>query len=275
MTADDLALFNHLSTVDFEEVLHCLTVAEFVVNQISGSTAPIALRYKSLRQKLVDVVDGHHVSWPDAQTHGVLKAWNAELVNYTSVFSTNYDLLLYWSINQNPKPFVDFFFSTGFEETNCQPFSSQRPVWWLHGGLHLHVVSATGEVQKHVATSTRSIQSLFSSATTRSLFIAEGTPQQKRSRIRSSAYLETAFQHLGLNPSDLVILGSQLGSSDTHLVDAINKSPCSNIQVGIYPIDTHQVTQARGRFGGLFPTKAVEFFDSETHPLTEPILNIP
>jgi Domain of unknown function (DUF4917) len=275
LTKDDLALFDHLRTVDFEEVLHCLHAARFVVGQTGGAPQPIADRYSELRQKLVNAVDTHHVSRADALGTGVLQAWNVELMKYASIFSTNYDLLLYWSINQKSDQFVDFVFAGGFDEGNCVSFGSKRQVWWLHGGLHLYVDSTTGEVRKHVSTSTGSIQSLFSNAGTRSLFIAEGSSRQKRSRIRSNSYLETAYLRLRDNHHELVVLGSQLGSTDEHLVDAIKKSPCPRVLIGIYPSDQHHVTEEIGRFGGLFSTKKHEFFDSETHPLTDPQLNIP
>jgi Domain of unknown function (DUF4917) len=275
LTKDDVALFQHLRTVDFEEALHSLHTAQFVVGQTGGAPQPIADRYSELRQKLVNAVDAHHVSRAAALGYGVLQAWNVELMKYTSIFSTNYDLLLYWSINQNSEQFVDFVFKGGFDETECQPRGAQRQVWWLHGGLHLHVDSATGEIRKHVSTSTDSIQSLFSKTGTRSLFIAEGSSQQKRSRIRSNSYLETAFQKLRDIHQDLVILGSQLGPTDVHLVDAIRNSPCPRVLIGIYPSDQYHVTEERGRLGGLFSTTKHEFFDSETHPLTDPKWNIP
>jgi Domain of unknown function (DUF4917) len=275
LTGDDLALFEHLRTVDFEEALHCLHAAQFVAGQTGGATQPIADRYSDLRQKLVNAVDAHHVSRAAALRYGVLQAWNVELMKYTSIFSTNYDLLLYWSINQKSDQFVDFVFAGGFDEGNCLPFGPKRQVWWLHGGLHLYVDSATGEVRKHVSTSTGSIQSLFSNAGTRSLFIAEGSSRQKRSRIRSNSYLETAYQRLRDNHHELVVLGSQLGPTDVHLVDAINNSSCPCVLIGIYPSDQHRVTEERGRLGGLFSSKKTEFFDSETHPLTDPKLNIP
>ena len=95
------------------------------------------------------------ISWeliPDT----VLKEIRGALLWYRFVFSTNYDLLIYWAVmNHEPtdpkdlsgkKPtindFKDFFFqaeehSTVFDITNTGITSTATRVLYLHGALHL------------------------------------------------------------------------------------------------------------------------------------------
>ncbi|MFP2932137.1 DUF4917 family protein [Pyxidicoccus sp. 3LG] len=91
----DRLIFEALDTTDFEQVLRTLQLAGMVCDQL-GHAPDADARYGSVRTALVNAVHRVHVPWmnvPDSS----LKKIAAALRKYRHVFSTNYDLLLYWA----------------------------------------------------------------------------------------------------------------------------------------------------------------------------------
>ena len=63
-----------------------------------------------MQQALIQAIKRTHPPWGQI-TDEVLSAISEELRNYKWVFSTNYDLLIYWAIVGQPKTFVDYFWA--------------------------------------------------------------------------------------------------------------------------------------------------------------------
>ena len=66
--------------------------------------------YESLKSALVDAIANTHPAMPSDIGEARLSSSTNFLKNFTNVFTTNYDLLLYWaSLVQDPPPFKDGF----------------------------------------------------------------------------------------------------------------------------------------------------------------------
>jgi len=108
LTAEDLALFR--GTENFERVLSDLNTA-IRVNETLGQPAdPIYARYRSIQRRLGHAVRAVHLirsQIPDT----TLKSIRDEMLHYEWIFSTSYDLLLYWAMGCGGtfEPFVDHF----------------------------------------------------------------------------------------------------------------------------------------------------------------------
>jgi hypothetical protein len=111
LTREDVALFLALDPRNFEAVLSALQTAELVCRSIGVKTAVIRDRYESIRFALMQAIRSTHVE------HGlafkVLPNLRRELLAYSYVFTTNYDLLVYWAVmaEDGPGPFRDYFWN--------------------------------------------------------------------------------------------------------------------------------------------------------------------
>src|SRR5690606_7166856 len=122
-----------------EAVLGALAVARKVDSALNQAVDLIDERYESIRQALVSAVRTIHIPWlllDDAKKERIRKAMS----KYDVVFSTNYDLIVYWSVMHEPHGwgFKDYFWDEGFDASNVEIWGKCTKVLYLHGGLHLY-----------------------------------------------------------------------------------------------------------------------------------------
>jgi hypothetical protein len=261
----DLALFAELGTPNFEEALERLAIAELLCRQVGEANAAdeMKLRYDRIKASLVSTVSKSHVDFTRASSS--INAIATELTQYERVFSTSYDLILYWAINQQQNRFGDGFDSTGFIDAAAT--AGRTMVYWLHGGLHLRTTN--GDVEKLKNTG-QNINTLLQKSARLPMFIAEGTSQSKRLAISRSPYLSTVNAKLACaNPKPLVVFGHALNNEDKHVRDTIKLSGQRKIAISIHNRDT----AVMGRLIKEFPSCI--FFDSATHPLGDSSLLVP
>jgi Domain of unknown function (DUF4917) len=276
LTADDKELFDALGTRNFEEVLNYLRTAQLICEQVGHDANDVQKRSSSIRNALITAVNEHHVTWHEVEAEDRLLKIRHALSAYEAVFTTSYDLLLYWAVMSDGSPpgegFGDLFWTPDhvFDPLNTEPFGGKTLVYWLHGGLHLYR-NRLGETQKRIATSAN-LLATFASEGQIPLFVSEGTSEEKRRAIRGSDYLDHVFNTFSELKGALVVFGQALESQDEHLVQAIRRVPNRNIAFGVHASTQHHVNLQRKYFQDLFSDAAVTFYDSTTHPLGDPTL---
>jgi hypothetical protein len=296
LSPDDEALFDEFSTTNFERVLAHLNTT-MRVNQLAGyPVEKLEERYASIKNGLVDAVNIVHPNkheFPDLMFTRIQEA----LVRYERVFSTNYDLLVYWSFADDFQRFLDYLWGADFTPADT---SVRRDSWyrtrvlWLHGALHLYQ-SLDGVDCKLVGQHGNPILDQFASLGDHGevpLFVAEGTADDKMSVINSSPYLSFALKKLRYFTGPLVVFGSQLQDSDAHLVEAIKESgPLDEFLVerkhrwdgrklafAVYPEQPEPtIASYKARIIEALECDQCEdvyFFNSTTHPLGVPDLSV-
>ena len=115
----DIALFEGLKTKNFETVLSAISISMVVAKSLEEKWDYIEEREKSIRAALIQAVRDVHVPWKSVHT-SVLEPVRKELSRYSSIFTTNYDLLIYWSIMLKPDDFRDYFWAEGFDIANTK-----------------------------------------------------------------------------------------------------------------------------------------------------------
>jgi hypothetical protein len=193
LSAADISLFDRLETRNFEVVLSALATSKAVSAALEQPLAPFSEREDSIRQALIRAVHSVHVPWlsvPDAH----LDHTAAELSRYASIYCTNYDLMLYWSLMREPSAFRDYFWSEQFDITNTEVWGKKTKVHFLHGGLHLYR-RPNGQTLKRSAAAGQNLLDLFGTpyGDAMPLFISEGTAQEKLASIYRSDYLSFVF----------------------------------------------------------------------------------
>ena len=288
ISAKDKKLFSSANTSNFERVLSYLSITSRTTDIFDGDISPFEESYERIKTALGEAIQSVHVP-RDLMTDEVLTAIRTELRNYRHVYSTNYDLLPYWSImaeHSNGGDFKDFFWQRDesralvfdMTDTSIWKHSATR-IYYLHGALHLYRDPWTGRTHKLVNGDEGNLLDKVELP----LFISEGSSEDKQQAIRESDYLTFAYQSFLQHEGPLVIFGHSLDDSDKHLVQAISRQSPNKIAVSIR--GTHSsgaILEKKARLKNALRKvnrydrqPELLFFDSGTHPLGSPDLEIP
>jgi hypothetical protein len=232
-------LFDELDTVDFELVVRALEDA-VVVERAYGNAEhaeELAADAQRAREALVKAVNDTHPAHK-GELAFQLDSGAKFLAHFASVFSLNYDLLLYW-LNLERANLRDGFglgentaagrFRGPFqEEADCHIFN-------LHGGLHLFQDGA-GTVQKALNTGDGVIATITKTILEDRrlpLYVAEGTSAAKMAKINSDAYLRHCYEKLRRNAATIFVFGHSAADNDGHIYRAIFGSETQHVYFGV------------------------------------------
>lgn len=278
-TDDDEAVFEALGVESFEAVLHSLTDA-IAIGEALGEERPLERRrHRSIQAALAHSVQGVHVSGGEVPADTYLQIRDG-LRDYRRVFSTSYDLLVYWAAAKGERPFhgfVDYFWAhdcNAFDESTITIDDSDRRtrLYFLHRALH--IVLANGLTAKRRATMLRTLLDQFGEPyegddTARPLVITEGHAADKQRTVDENDYLSYCWRELRRCDAPLVIFGQSLSMQDTHLVAAVNEHPERPLAVGLRDHGKRRNRREQHRICSLLDAERIYFFDSASHPLGE------
>ncbi len=278
---DDLRLFE--ATPNFERVLGDLGTA-IRVNEIIGIDAALVLeRYQRIQRALGHAVREVHATRSDV-AEPALADIRKELVRYEWIFTTSYDLLLYWAMGCGGtwNPFIDGFKYGGRLELHpdrMEVRADETPVYFLHGALHL-MVGGSGVTWKLRRQAIQTIldqlgEPAADDALARPLLVTEGSARDKLRAIESNAYLAYALEQLRRVELPFVVFGSSLSEHDQHLLDALNEHPTRPVAVGMRRAPKRELASAQADIYGRLQAESLFFFDTSTHPLGSPGLRAP
>lgn len=171
-----------------------------------------------------------------------------------SVYTLNYDLLLYWTLLHEPDDedeTEDLDHDDGFRAPDDDPEAeyvtwdgeeahSQR-IHYLHGALHLH--DHGYELQKKCWERSGGIPLIDQIRTALDggrfpLFVSEGDSRGKFERIRHSGYLHKGLRSFrgicDVKSASLFIFGHSLAENDEHVLKQIEKGKIETVYISIY-----------------------------------------
>ncbi|MEM9692144.1 MAG: DUF4917 family protein [Myxococcota bacterium] len=264
----DIALFKSLDTNDFERALRALDDAGHVAAHIGVELDCTDVRDR-VKDALIETVQKVHPAYGEIELGWWAKA--ADLTQgFDRIFTTNYDLLLYWLMLQRGQDhFTDGFQRVDSDLVFTEHFPEGRTqVLFLHGALHLRQ-TPNGAV-KAVASGNRSLPNVLDELMTsgiRPLFVSEGESRHKRSAIERNPYLAFASKQLRRGRGDLVTFGLSFSESDDHLLDAIAAAPSyKRIFVGIHAPASNTIMRVSGKLENWkneVPDRKVEFYSTQ------------
>ncbi|RAZ89431.1 hypothetical protein DPM33_17790 [Mesorhizobium hawassense] len=234
-------LFDALGTVDFEAVVRALEGAVLVERAYGNAAhaADIQADAQKVREALVEAVNATHPN--HREDLGSKYTSSADFLScFSTVFSLNYDLLLYW-VNLEKRLLRDGFGLGRSAGSFHGPFSEDAycHLYNLHGGLHLFE-SGGGEIMKAVDTGSGVIATITDEIAKRGRFpvyVAEGTSNQKMRKINSVAYLRHCLDMLRGNSAVMFVYGHSADENDAHIYRAIFASEAKHIYFGVYNPD--------------------------------------
>lgn len=281
--------FDALNTQDFELVIKALRNAKELIRLYEGSAPSVAELMQQdadgLKEVLVQTIASSHPDWPGELNGQEYTACRSFLANFNTVYTLNYDLLLYWTqmhVEEGISPQSDDGFRTpedNFEARYVTWESSQshsQNTWFLHGALH--IFDSGTEVQKYTWRNTQvRLIDQIRDALQRDLyplFVAEGSSDEKLERIRHSDYLAKAYRSFAEIGGALFIYGHSLAENDEHFLQLIERGKIRKLYIGIYGAPTAEPNRtimnrasrmavARAQYPRK-PSLEVKFFDSGT-----------
>jgi hypothetical protein len=276
LTDTDQMLFE--GRPNFETVLADLNTAIRVDEALRIDAARIYERYRSIQRALGHAIREVHVSGGQIAPRK-LEAIRDVLTRYEWIFTTSYDLILYWAMGCRGewKPFVDGFYVKKddrllFDSGRDVVRDDQVPVYFLHGALHL-VVGSSGTTWK--LRGRRDLQTILDQfgepvagdPQARPLLVTEGSAHDKLRAIEGNVYLSRALAHLRETELPVVVFDSRLGDSDEHLLEALSEHPQRAIAVSMLPASKRELARAQSEIYGRLNSETLLFFDATTHPL--------
>ena len=238
-------LFDKFKTNDFEIIIKNLNDAARVLD-IYSKNKDLIKQLKDdaniLKETLVKLLSDKHPSYPgeitDTQYEQCIKFIN----NFDTIYTLNYDLLLYWVImknigNGNRKYNDGFGYVDNQAYVAWKPEGSNRPnVFYLHGALHLF--DAGSEIIKFtwINTGIKLIKQIREELKKDHfpLFVAEGSSQEKMTKINHSQYLGKGIRSFSQIGGSLFIYGHSLSENDSHYLDFISKGKIKKLFISLY-----------------------------------------
>ena len=241
--------FEALGTQDFERVIKALRDTKAILEAYGGVAKSVLNTLQSdadgLRELLVETIAHSHPAWPGEISDEEYAYCRAFVENFNTVYTFNYDLLLYWAqmhTGEGAEPTSD----DGFRKSDVdydaayvvwEPSQShEQNTWFLHGALH--VFDAGTEIQKFtwVNTGVRLIDQIRNALKKGyfPLFVSEGTSAEKLERIRHSDYLAKAYRSFSEITGALFIYGHSLAENDEHYLKRIERGKVSQLYIGLH-----------------------------------------
>lgn len=277
LSPESIALFNHIGSSNFEDVLRILYHSKLVDQQLGNPQHDqINQLYTNTKNSLAAAVNYAHVP---PEFHSI-PAINQALRSFRNVFTTNYDLIPYWSIMRDETwRFKDMFWGNGntFDISDTAVIADRCTIHYLHGAVHL-VEQSNGKTKKLIANGIERLADLFDLEHPEQfpLFISEGSSEWKLSRIKRNDYLRFSYEKLCKSTGNLVVIGHSLHKDyDQHIIDAINQSPLERIAISVWPHQNQaSILSFKSRLHQELADKDLYFFNSETHPMSAPALRV-
>lgn len=239
-------LFGAIKTTNFELIMQQLDTTLALLdafesdNLIKEQLKEASEKLKDSLLKSVQELHPEHVfKMPEEKTMACARFLSLFLNSSGHIFTTNYDLLLYWVLMRQgvANPFDGF----GRELENpveagagdqpewsdliWGPHQSDQNVHYLHGALHLFDTGA--EIIKEQYGSAGYLLENISERLSNNdypIFVTAGNGDEKLAHIRHNRYLTYCYDKLSTVDGSLVTFGFNFGPYDEHIIEAVNKA---------------------------------------------------
>ena len=228
IAADDpiRGVFGALDTFDFERVMNALEASAVVSAAYSDAKAEeiYIADAERLREGLIHAIRETHPGHRD-DIEGAIPSCCRFLKSFDTIFTLNYDLLLYWVQLAMTNRFRDGF-GLGKEENGFRgPFLEHAycEIYNLHGGLHLFQ-DERGDIEKRVHQGSGVIDAISETVLKEGrlpVYVAEGTSMAKVRRINSVSYLAHCYSKLQNSTGNIFVYGHSADENDSHIYSAL------------------------------------------------------
>ena len=263
-------LFAEFKSTNFEIILQHLDSTERVCSALELEQHKITQNKNLIKQGLIDSINRIHPT-PDEIKIDQIKLVAKQIKEFDQIFTTNYDLFLYYLILESKK-FGDYFYMPFFEDERFKRFNTgdifkSNHIYYLHGALFVFNKSVDTIKIKRDENWLIEVITKEISKDNYPLFISEGTSEMKLKSIQSNNYLTYCFRELKENKNkNLVIYGQSLSDQDLHIVKAIDEN-YDKVAFSIRISENKTMNELKSemnRIRSILKNTEVEFYDSST-----------
>ncbi len=217
--------FNKFETTNIEKIMESIEITKDVLFILGESKYFDHVKYiDKIKDVFINTISSiHPKALNDDEKIRRIRSVFREIDN---IFTTNYDLLLYWIVmelrRKDNKEFND-----GFDrETGPLLWQkkSEQNLFYLRGALHMHSLES-GEILKNAYDppfdTLIKILKKNLNAGQWPMIVLEGTSKQKITAIERSRYLNNALSKLKDISGAIFVHGFSFNDNDTHIYDAI------------------------------------------------------
>lgn len=239
-------LFGAIKTKNFELVMQQLDTTIALLKAFGSEPAleeQIKAASEKLKQDLLKSIQELHpehvYKMPDEKSSACAEFLGVFLGSGGHIYTTNYDLLLYWVLmRQGVAHPVDGFgrelenpveASEGagqeWSELRWGPNQAEQNIHYLHGALH--IFDSGSEVVKEQYDQDNYLLKNISARLEEGsypIFVTAGNGGEKLEHIRHNRYLSYCYDRLCTVDGSLVTFGFNFGPYDDHIIEAINKA---------------------------------------------------
>ncbi|AWL78270.1 DUF4917 domain-containing protein [Capnocytophaga canimorsus] len=238
-------IFSLMNTNNFELIMKNLETFSTISKEFTDDDK-LSNRIKDiiseLQRSLIDAIVKLHpenvFSIPENKSKSCIKFLEEYLSNGGYVFSTNYDLLLYWVLMRNEsKHIIDGFgreqeadiYNKGdsaikeYSELRWGKYKDQQNVFYLHGSLPIFdtgidIIKLEYDIFHYLLDNIKTkIQNKEYP-----IFVTAGNGNEKLNQITHNKYLNFCIEKLKNIEGSLITFGFNFGEYDEHIIEAIN-----------------------------------------------------
>ncbi len=240
-------LFHIVKTSNFELMMQQLEnvaqIAEVfgadktVVNNIRQATTILK---ESLIDAIKDLHPEHVFAIPDEASKACAEFLNVFLSNKGHIFTTNYDLLLYWVLMRNEiENAMDGFGrdveekeewiaseDRQYSELRWGKYKEKQTIHYLHGALQLFDEGIEIIKEEYSGGEHLLLQNIKERMEKKNypIFVTAGNGNEKLIHIVHNKYLSYCYETLSKINGSLIVFGFGFGEYDEHIIAAINKA---------------------------------------------------
>lgn len=284
-------LFGIINTKNFELIMQQLDTFA-VLLEAFGSEKKLKKKVEkasaTLKKSLIDAVRSLHpdhvFTVPQESSNACTKFLTTFLDAKGKIFTTNYDLLLYWVLmrgqifnpidgfgrdRENPDEYVPED-EVEYSELRWGKHKSTQNIFYVHGTLPLFDTGV--EIIKEVYDNQNYLLENISERMDNGeypIFVTAGNGREKLTHIMHNRYLTYCYESLSEITGSLVTFGFNFGEYDDHIIDAINIAAkhgrkqfpkLLSLYIGVYSKDDQAHIE---KIAGRFKCK-VHIFDAKT-----------
>lgn len=290
-------LFSIINTSNFELIMNQLDIfyklaSEFIKNKAFAEK--IILASDALKDNLIDAISELHPEHvfkiPVEKSNNCAVFLKEYFDSNGHIFTTNYDLLLYWVLMSNQSQLSNIVDGFGREYIEKEEYTADfepefgdlewghnqesQHIHYLHGALHLFdtgvsIIKETYDVDYLLKNIKKRIEKKEYP-----VFVTAGDGLQKIEHILHNQYLSYCYKKLCTITGSLITFGFSFGKYDQHIVEAINKANKQKIDhklwsiyIGIYSNeDKKYIESIESKFKckvNLFDAKTVNIWDKK------------
>ena len=276
-------LFERLNTKNFELIMQQLDNFCEIADLFSKEKAlvpKIKAVSEQLKNSLIEAVKELHPEHvfeiPEEKSKSCIRFLQEYLSNDGLVFSTNYDLLLYWVLMRNgAQNAIDGFgrdletdINNGsyvepedlkYSELRWGKYKRKQNVFHLHGTLPIfdtgiNIIKVEYDTEHYI------LQNVKDRIDKKEypIFVTAGNGKEKLTHIMHNKYLTYCYEQLCDIQGSLVTFGFNFGEYDSHIIDGINiaakmgkKIPDKlwSVYVGVYSDENLEyINEIKGKF---------------------------